>query len=94
MAAAGDEEARPGCASRAGVGCFTLFAGAISGAMVGVLISYLVAFFTRAPKCTGIPSCDWHVYAGYGALLGSLSLFALAMWRLRPGRSILPTNDS
>ena len=77
----GTEEAR-GC-SRAGVGCFTLFAGAISGAMVGVLISMIVAFFTRAPKCEGIPTCDWNVYAGYGAIVGSLSLFALAMNRLR-----------
>jgi hypothetical protein len=75
-----------GC-SRAGVGCFTIFAGAISGAMVGVLISMIVAFFTRAPKCPGIPTCDWNVYAGWGALIGSITLFTLAMSRvLRPGR--------
>ena len=75
-----------GC-SRAGVGCFTFFAGAISGAMIGVLISMIVAFFTRAPKCEGIPTCDWNVYAGWGALVGSVTLFALAMSRvLRPGR--------
>ena len=74
-----------GCA-RAGVGCFTLFAGAISGAMVGVLLSMIVAFFTRAPKCAGIPTCDWNVYAGWGALVGALTLFALVMSRvLRPG---------
>ena len=82
MAAEGGGEQAGGC-SRAGVGCFTLFAGAISGAMVGVLISMIVAFFTRAPKCEGIPTCDWNVYAGYGALVGSVSLFALAMNRLR-----------
>ena len=75
-----------GC-SRAGVGCFTLFAGAISGAMVGVLISMLVAFFTRAPRCEGIPTCDWNVCGGWGALVGSITLFTLAMSRvLRPRR--------
>ena len=78
------DEAR-GC-SRAGVGCFTMFAGAISGAMVGVLLSMIVAFFTRAPRCEGIPTCDWNVYAGWGALVGAITLFTLAMSRvLRPG---------
>ena len=74
-----------GCWGRAGVGCVTLFAGAISGGMVGVLVSKIVAFFTRAPACTGVPTCDWHVYAGVGILVGSLSLFGLAMWRTRRG---------
>ena len=55
--------------------------------MVGVLISMLVAFFTRAPRCEGIPTCDWNVYGGWGALVGSITLFTLAMSRvLRPRR--------
>ena len=74
-----------GCWGRAGVGCVTLFAGAISGGMVGVLVSKIVAFVTKAPACPGIPTCDWHVYAGGGILIGSLTLFALAMWRTRRG---------
>ena len=79
----GDEPS--GCWERAGVGCVTLFAGAISGGMVGVLVSKIVAFLTRAPSCPGVPTCDWHVYAGVGIVVGSLSLFALAMWRTRRG---------
>ena len=84
-----------GCA-RGGVGCFSLFAGAISGAMVGVLLSMVVAFFTRAPKCEGIPTCDWNVYAGWGALAGAITLFALVMSRvLRPGgRARAPRDGS
>ena len=85
MAEQGAEELS-GCWGRAGVGCVTLFAGAISGGMVGVLLSKIVAFFTRAPACPGVPSCDWHVYAGVGILVGSLSLFALAMWRTGRGK--------
>ena len=86
MAEQGAEELS-GCWGRAGVGCVTLFAGAISGGMVGVLVSKIVAFFTRAPACPGVPSCNWHVYAGVGILVGSLSLFALAMLRTRRGGS-------
>ena len=71
-----------GCA-RAGVGCFSLFIGTISGAMVGALVSKYVAFFARAPECEGVPACDWHVYAGSGALVGAVTLFVLVMWRLR-----------
>ena len=71
-----------GCA-RAGVGCFSLFIGVVSGAMVGALVSKYVAFFTRAPECEGVPACNWNVYAGWGALIGATTLFVLVMWRLR-----------
>ncbi len=64
------------------IGCFMLPVGAVSGAMIAVLVSKIVAFFTKAPSCPDIPTCNWHVYAGVGALLGALSLPALVLRRL------------
>jgi hypothetical protein len=69
------------------IGCFMVPLGAASGAMTGVLVSKLVAMATKAPSCPDIPTCDWYVYAGWGALLGALSLPALvswALWQRRP----------
>jgi hypothetical protein len=82
MAEAGQEQP-PGCWGRAGVGCVTFVAGFFSGGMIGVLVSKIVAGITKAPKCEGIPTCDWHVYMLTGAVLGAITLPALAFWRLR-----------
>ena len=65
-----------------GIGCLMLPMGAVSGAMVGVLLSKIVAFLTKAPACPDIPTCDWHVYAGWGMLVGGLTLPALVLRRL------------
>ncbi len=74
----------PGCWSRAGVGCVTSFAGFWSGGMIGVMLGEIIGFFWRVPDCTGIPvSCNWAAYAAIGALIGAVSLPALAFWRLR-----------
>ena len=70
-------------AQRVGVGCLTAFIGFVSGGMIGVFVSWVVAFLTRAPKCTGIPSCDWGYWATAGAWIGMITLPALALWRLR-----------
>ena len=85
MAEAGQEDL-PGCWGRAGVGCVTLLAGFFSGGMVGVLVSRIVAGVTRAPKCEGLPTCDWYVYAFVGGIIGAVTLPALAFWRLRRGK--------
>lgn len=66
-----------------GVGCFTFFIGAASGAMSGVFLGKAVGFFTRCEPLAGLPACDWHVFAGFGAVLGAISLPTLALWRLR-----------
>lgn len=63
------------------VGCFMTPLGLMSGAMVGVLASKIVAWLTNARACPEIPTCDWHVYAGWGALAG-LTLPALVLRRL------------
>jgi hypothetical protein len=68
---------------RIGVGCFSLFVGTWSGAMVAVLIGKAVEGARRAPGCEGLPTCNWYVYAGIGAAVGAVSLPALVFWRLR-----------
>jgi hypothetical protein len=71
----------------AAVGCFMVPLGAVSGAMVAVLISKIVAYFAKAPACPDIPTCDWYIYAGIGALLGAISLPTLVLRRLLQGAS-------
>jgi hypothetical protein len=66
-----------------GVGCFTFFIGAVSGAMSGVGIGKLMGFFNRCTPAPGLPACEWWVFAGYGAAIGALSLPVLALWRLK-----------
>jgi hypothetical protein len=66
----------------AGLGCFSVFAGFISMAMVGALLSMIVTKVTRGPVCQDIPACDWYIYAGVGGLLGALSLPILVLTRV------------
>lgn len=66
-----------------GVGCFTFFIGAVSGAMIGVAIGKAAGYFTRCTPAAGLPACNWWVYAGWGALIGAITLPAFALWRLR-----------
>ena len=66
-----------------GIGCFMTFVGFFSMAMVGVLVSVIVAKATGAPACTGIPACNWYIYAGFGGLFGALTLPVLVLRRLR-----------
>lgn len=69
--------------ARIGVGCFTTFIGAISGAMIGVLLAVGVTFGTRCQPMEGLPACNWHIFAGWGALIGAITLPTLALSRLR-----------
>lgn len=66
-----------------GVGCFTFFIGAVSGAMSGVGIGKFAGFFSRCTPEPGLPACDWWVFAGWGAAIGALTLPVFALWRLR-----------
>ena len=58
----------------AAIGCFMAVIGAFSGGMVAVLLSMGIAKVTGAPRCDGIPTCNWHYYWGAGALVGFLTL--------------------
>ena len=66
-----------------GVGCLTIVAGAFSGAMVAVLIGKFIGFLQRCTPDAGLPACNWHIYAGVGALCGVLTLPTLVLSRLR-----------
>ena len=77
---------------RAAIGCLMVPLGAVSMAMVGVLLSKIVAWATKATcNIQDIPTCDWNVYAGWGALIGAITLPSLVLWRLR---RTAPTENS
>ena len=59
--------------------------GFFSGGMFGVLVAKIVDFFTRAPSCAGLPSCNWAQFFFGGALIGALTLPTLILLRLRSG---------
>ena len=65
------------------VGCLTFVAGLFSGGMIGVLIAKIVGCARNCEPSTGLPACDWHVYAGVGMLIGAVTLPVLALARLR-----------
>jgi hypothetical protein len=77
----------PSFARMAGIGCFMAWIGGMSGAMIAVLVSKFVAFLTRAPKCDGIPTCDWYIYAAVGAGIGALTLPWLVVSAMRRPRA-------
>jgi hypothetical protein len=81
--ATGASAAEDRTARNIGVGCFTTVIGGVSGAMIGVLIGKAVGTAQRCVPPEGLPACDWHVYAGWGFLLGALSLPTVTLWRLR-----------
>jgi hypothetical protein len=78
-----DTPEMPSLTRTIGIGCFMAWIGGMSGAMIAVLISKFVAFFTRAPKCDGIPTCDWYIYAAVGAGIGVLTLPWLVVSAMR-----------
>ena len=57
--------------------------GVVSGAMIAVLVAKVVGVLTRCAPDPGLPACNWWVYAGWGAVLGGLSLPTLVLLRLR-----------
>ena len=81
-ATGGSNVTRYGC-----VGCLTLVAGTFSGGMIGVLIAKIVGSARTCEPATGLPACDWHVYAGIGMLIGAVTLPVLALIRLRSSDS-------
>lgn len=74
---------KPPLSRQVGIGCFMAVIGFFSGGMIGTLISKFVAFLTRAPKCEGIPTCDWYVYMLIGGALGAVTLPWLVVSALR-----------
>ena len=75
--------ARPSTLRVVAIGCFMAWIGGFSGAMVGVLVSKGAAFLVKAPRCDGIPTCNWYIYAAVGAAIGALTLPWLVVGALR-----------
>lgn len=70
----------------------TAVAGFFSGAMFAVLIAKIVGSVRGCAAGTEGQPCDWHLYAGAGALIGAVSLPSVVLWRLR--RTEGPPPDS
>ncbi len=77
-----------------GVGCLTVAGGTMGGAMVAVLIAKVVGYLTRCTPIEGLPACDWHIYAGWGALIGILTLPTAALWRVRQSHAAEDANKT
>ena len=78
-----DNDAAISYGRRVGLGCFTLFVGTWSGAMVAVLVGKFIEGARRAPSCEGLPLCNWYLYAMVGAVVGAVTLPILVFRRLR-----------
>ncbi len=90
----GEVPPAPSTARMVGIGCFMTWIGFFSGAMIGVLISKGVAFFMKAPKCDGIPTCDWGYYMLIGGAIGAVSLPLLVLSAMRrPKAPEAPNSD-
>ncbi len=74
---------KPALGRQAAIGCFMAVIGFFSVGMIGVLVSKGVAFFSKAPRCDGIPTCDWYVYMLVGGILGALTLPWLVVSAMR-----------
>jgi hypothetical protein len=75
-------------ARRVAIGCFTAWLGLVSGAMVAALLSKFAAFLVRAPECSGIPSCNWYIWAAAGGAIGAVTLPIMVLWVLgKPAKS-------
>ncbi len=58
-------------------------AGFFSGAMVAVLIGRFYSSATHCQYDSELPACNWQSFAGWGGLIGLVTLPALVLWRLR-----------
>jgi len=80
---ASPEPDREGVMARnVGVGCVTTVAGFFGGGMIAVFIGKFVGSAQGCKPSEGLPACNWWVYAGIGAVLGALTLPAIALIRL------------
>ena len=65
-----------------GVGCVTTVAGFFSGGMIAVLVGKFVGSMQGCKPPEGLPACNWWVYAGIGAVIGTVTLPVVALRRL------------
>jgi len=70
-----------------GVGCLTLVVGFFGGGMIAVLVGKVVDGITGCRPAEGLPACVWWRYVLAGGLIGALGLPAVALFRMRRGRT-------
>ena len=70
-----------------GVGCLTMVIGFFGGGMIAMLVGKVTDAVTGCRPPEGLPVCTWWRYWWTGALVGAVVLPALAVRRLRRGRT-------
>lgn len=65
-----------------GVGCVMAVSGCFGGGMIAVLIAKFVGSAQRCEPATGVPACNWPVYAVIGMGVGLVVLPTVVLWRL------------
>ncbi len=69
-------------ARNVGVGCLTSVSGCFGGGVIAVLIAKFVGSAQRCEPATGVPACNWPVYAVIGMGVGLVLLPTVVLWRL------------
>lgn len=64
------------------LGCFMAVLGFFSAGMVGVLVGRLYSWVAKCPYEPNLPACNWAAFAGWGGLIGAVTLPALVVGRL------------
>ena len=80
-----DERPRYGC-----IAAVLAVAGFFAGGMIAVAVGKVVGRLQGCTPDPGLPACNHTTYLVVGALIGVITLPAIAIWRARRGAS--PTN--
>jgi presenilin-like A22 family membrane protease len=69
--------------------------GFFSVGMVGVLVGRIYSWVSGCRYEPGLPACNWTAFAGWGGLIGAVTLPALVVGRLVwPRRGATPSNHT
>lgn len=69
-------------AQNIGVGCVMAVSGCFGGGMIAVFLAKIVGSAQRCEPATGVPACNWPVYAVIGMGMGLVLLPTMVLWRL------------
>ena len=47
------------------------------------MVAKIVGWTTKCAPIEGLPACNWWVFAGWGGVVGLVTLPAMVLWRLR-----------
>lgn len=91
---AGSGETSEGVWPYLGVGCLTAVSGMMAFGVLAVLLAKVVGSVTgcAADAETGAP-CDWLTYWLRGAILGTILVPTIVIWRMRKTRSVQSNSE-